>query len=166
MTRDAFWQIIEGCRPSNGDLTEHIDAIRQTLSAMPVPEIVSFQRQLDEVMGESYNADLWMVMYIIEGGCGDDAFDYYRGWLILQGPKTFGVVVNDPERLVDFLEDGGVGCAEDFLGVALVAHKQKTGDSNLPYHEPLEPELKGELLDEAGKRKRFPKLFERFWDRS
>ena len=38
-------------------------------------EIVAFQRVLDELMDESYRADLWGAAYVINGGCSDDGFE-------------------------------------------------------------------------------------------
>ncbi|MER7341367.1 DUF4240 domain-containing protein [Streptomyces sp. NPDC000075] len=32
------------------------------------------------------------------GGCSDDGFDYFCGWLITQGPEAFERVVADPGR--------------------------------------------------------------------
>ena len=32
---------------------------------------------------------LWDAAYLINGGCSDDGFDYFRGWLVDQGRETF-----------------------------------------------------------------------------
>ena len=39
-------------------------------------------------MDDSYRWDLWGAAYLANGGCSDDGFDYFRGWLIGQGRKV------------------------------------------------------------------------------
>ena len=39
------------------------------------------------------------------GGCSDDTFDYFRGWLLYQGKETYEACIEDPERLISVLEN-------------------------------------------------------------
>lgn len=39
------------------------------------------------------------------GGCSDDTFDYFRGWLLYQGKETYEACIEDPERLIPVLEN-------------------------------------------------------------
>jgi len=50
-------------------------------------------------MADSYRVDLWGAAYLINGGCSDDAFEYFRGWLIVQGRGTYERIVADPPIL-------------------------------------------------------------------
>ena len=52
-------------------------------------------------MADSYRSSLWAAVYVINGGCSHDGFDYFRGWLMLQGRETFGQAVADPGSLAD-----------------------------------------------------------------
>jgi hypothetical protein len=36
---------------------------------------------------------MWVAAYLMNGGCSDDGFDYFRGWLIAQGRTTLEQVV-------------------------------------------------------------------------
>jgi hypothetical protein len=47
----------------------------------------------------SYRTDLWGAAYIMNGGYSDDAFDYFRGWLISQGKKVFDEALDNPDSL-------------------------------------------------------------------
>jgi Protein of unknown function (DUF4240) len=38
---------------------------------------------------ESYDWNLWGAVYLMQGGCSDDAFDYFRGWLVMQGRSSW-----------------------------------------------------------------------------
>jgi hypothetical protein len=43
--------------------------------------------------------DQWGAAYLANGGCSDDGFDYFRGWLIGQGRKVYETVLADPDSL-------------------------------------------------------------------
>jgi hypothetical protein len=87
-----------------------------------------------EVMADSYRVDLWGAAYLINGGCSDDGYEYFRGWLIAQGRATFERIVADPDALAD-LPDIRVAAAfgrddvecESALGIADDAHLVATG---------------------------------------
>ena len=52
-------------------------------------------------MADSYRSSLWAAAYVINAGCSDDGFGYFRGWLMFQGRETFGQAVADPDSLAD-----------------------------------------------------------------
>jgi hypothetical protein len=58
-------------------------------ASRPAEEIVAAQQVLWDLMAESYTNPLWAAAYVINGGCSDDGFDYFRGWLIAQGREVF-----------------------------------------------------------------------------
>jgi hypothetical protein len=114
-------------------------------------------------MHESYRADLWNVVSLVEGGCGDDWFDYFRYWLILQGKETFERVLARPETIADFDPRTSDLSNQDLGGVARAAYEKQTGQADMPYDGPTGPgEFKGELLNSEGLRRRYPDLWERF----
>jgi hypothetical protein len=47
---------------------------------------------------------LWGAAYLINGGCSDDGFDYFRRWLILQGHKVFQAAIANPDSLADVVD--------------------------------------------------------------
>ncbi len=80
-------------------------------------------------MNASYTSTLWAAVYIINSGCSDDAFDYFRAWLIMQGQTTFRRVVADPEVLVEFVESDDIFW-EEIMYAPTKAHKLVTGKDN------------------------------------
>jgi hypothetical protein len=44
------------------------------------PQVVRVDRTVWTLMDRSYRNDLWAAGYLINGGCSDDGFDYFRGW--------------------------------------------------------------------------------------
>ena len=68
-----------------------------------------------------------------------DGFDYFRGWLILQGREVFEHIVADPDALADLpvIRAQAPGAAylecEDTLYIASRAYRAATGEE-LPPH--------------------------------
>jgi hypothetical protein len=110
---------------------------------------------------------LWAAAYIIGGGCSDDGFSDFRGWLICRGEKVYEAALRDPESLVEVVDDSEECQYEGFQYVAFQAWENKTGRmlSEYPRHDltcPEEPA--GEPWSEDGDDlcHRFPKLWKRF----
>ncbi|WP_329611668.1 DUF4240 domain-containing protein [Kitasatospora herbaricolor] len=106
MDTQQFWKLIEEARSQA--LTSTLDdgyAVAERAAALlalrPVQEIVAAQQAFWDLMTDSYRAPLWGAAYVINGGCSDDGFDYFRGWLITQGRETFERVITDPDALAD-----------------------------------------------------------------
>lgn len=163
MTREAFWKLIESARGS-GDVDESVEAVADAVRSLDPQEIVDFDRHLYELMAASYSWDIWGAAYLINGGCSDDGFDYFRGWLILQGQGVFEQALRDPDSLADLeILEEDVEC-EDLLYVAYEAYEAATGKEIPAASRADLPEL-GEdwdFDDDQEMKKRYPKLFARF----
>jgi hypothetical protein len=89
-------------------------------------------------MAHSYTNPLWAAAYLINGGCSDDGFEYFRGWLIAQGREVFERVVADPDALAELpivqasAADGLDLDGEDVLSTAWNAHIIATGEQLPP----------------------------------
>jgi len=163
MTTDAFWKIIETARQDDPDPDAVAAAVSTTLEGYSLDEILEFDRELSQRWVESYRWDLWAVAYIVNGGCSDDGFAYFRGWLVAKGRKYYETALADPVRAADEAEGDAEEC-EDMLSAAAVAYKAKTG--NYPAHPktgvtfPKEPA--GKPWDEDELEELYPSLWERF----
>src|SRR5262245_45798508 len=141
MNRDKFWRLIAESRQSADDCVGLAKHLFETLKRLEPPEILSFQQQMWQRLAESYRWDLWAVAYIVNGGCSDDGFEYFRGWLIAQGCDYFEAALRDPESAAIRAEPDANEC-EDILYVAPRAYQEATGqslplDSFIPRTSPL-----------------------------
>lgn len=101
MQVDRFWKIIDTARNEAADVDSRIESLRRGLSSEDLEELQSFQNHYDEQIRRSYRWDLVGAAYLINGGCSDDGFRYFRDWLISEGLKTFESALERPDTLAD-----------------------------------------------------------------
>jgi len=157
----TFWQLIESSRENaGGDPDEQADELTDLLSELPPDEIVAFDRMLHELLAAANRWDLWAAAYIINGGCSDDAFEYFRAWLVAQGERVYREALADPETLTERAEPDATN-AESLLYAAGDAYRVETG-RDLPAKVSRPSEPAGERWNEADLKHRFPKLWAAF----
>jgi hypothetical protein len=159
MNEDGFWQIIE--QSSDAVPNAQNRKLRSLLDALPIAEIKAFDRIFDELIGKAYTWDLWGAAYVLDGGCSDDGFEYFRRGLTGAGREKFEAALRDPDSLANWAEPDEVE-NEGIRYVVYRAYQAKTGTKDLPDHGirfPKEPS--GEAWSEDGDdlEKRFPKLW-------
>jgi hypothetical protein len=143
---DQFWGLIETARTSADDQSDSEAIVAravEALSALPPEEITSAYQRLDEVMKQSYLHPLWAAAYVMNGGCSDDSFDYFRAWLMLQGRSVFEAAMADPDGLAELpvvlaAVDKADFRHEDALYIPHQAHEMATGHE-LPEDLPIAP---------------------------
>ncbi|WP_055590461.1 DUF4240 domain-containing protein [Peterkaempfera griseoplana] len=172
MDIDRFWDLVEEARRSVDDPDDAQDiASRATalLAACDPREILDAQQIIWDLMATAYRAPPWAAAYLINGGCSDDGFDYFRGWVTTRGRATFEQVVADADRPADLsavrravVEGVDLEC-EEMPGIVWHAHRQATGD-DLPAdrftlsHPPLDPDWNFAFEDTARVAARLPRL--------
>ena len=131
MNRDQFWEIIDSAISSVSSTDEVALKVTQSLEQLEPSGIISFKQHQLDVEAESYRWDLWAVAYIINGGCSDDGFDYFRAWLVANGRDKFDKAMSNPESIGEWAD--GDADYEDMLYVADTAYQNKTG-TQLPHN--------------------------------
>jgi len=168
MKTDDFWAVIERAtadRPASpGDVAKRAAA---ELATRDPAEIVAWDQHLGKVMAASGKEDLWAAAYLINGGCSDDGFDNFRGWLIAHGRTAVASAVREPDSLAEMAviraaaQNGAVFEAEEVLTVAAAAYSQATGTDLPPSQPPPPPPDPADLWDfddEDEMHRRLPRL--------
>ncbi len=159
----SFWIIVDATTGVREDV--QLRRLRSALDAMSPEEIVSFETEFQETLARSYSWKLWGAAYLMNGGCSDDCFDYFRAWLISRGKAVFDGAVANPDSLADLQDFPQEAEFEEIMYVGAEAYKAKTG-SDLPntvFSRAKRPEL-GEDWDFDDPRemaRRYPKLSKR-----
>jgi len=167
MDKAGFWEIIDESRKAaDGDPEEQLVTLGEILQALPPDEIVSFDRHLSEYHSRADHWDLWGAAYIIGGGCSDDGFMDFRGWLISRGEKAYEAALADPESLVNVVKDHDGECqVEGYQYIASQVWEEKTGKSynDFPTHDlPRGQDTAGTPWEEEDLEERFPQLSKKF----
>jgi hypothetical protein len=168
MRTDDFWAVIERAtaeRPAApGDVAKRAAA---ELAGWEPAEIVTWQQHLDKVMAASGTEDLWAAAYLINGGCSDEGFDNFRGWLIAHGREAVSRAVHEPDSLAEMpvvkaaADTGAVFEAEPVLSIAADAYAQATGAELPPSAAPPtrpDPAELWDFDDEEEMQRRLPRL--------
>jgi hypothetical protein len=175
MDREQFWALIEAARAATGGDCRALTAqLVAALGERSVNDVLAWDRIHGDLMAESYRRDLWGAAYLINGGCSDDGFDYFRGWLLGQGHARWQAALADPDSLADhpevrvnrpYQEPYVYLECEDILGVAYRAYESLTGQEftvEVAGVRPWPPAELGEdwdFDDAAEMRARYPRLW-------
>ena len=157
MSDDLFWQLIEETAPQDGSSNEHLCELQTALSAFGRRALRTFQKILLQQRERANRWDLWAVAFILRGGCGDDAFDYFRSWLVLQGRERFESTLSDPTVIAEFTKGNDPTC-EGLLWVAEDAYEEA-------YDAPM-PTVTSQAIDPTGipwEEDDLPILFPKLW---
>ncbi|MBI2813419.1 MAG: DUF4240 domain-containing protein [Opitutae bacterium] len=162
MNRDEFWQLIDSTRPKGLWAALHSGAMEIKLETLSEEEIISFEQHFRGLMAESYRWDLWGAAYIVNRGCSDDGFEYFRAWLISQGKRYYEKCLRNPEAVGARAERDDRTEDEEFMYCAAEAYREKTGRELPSIEVPRSPRPVGETWEESDLPKLFPKLAKKF----
>ncbi len=172
MDIERFWEIVESSRQdieldgADGNMERQLDGLRRRLLELPPEEIVDFRDRLLERMNAAFQWELWGAAYLIGGGCSDDGFTDFRGWLISMGQDIFERALADSESLVDVANAPGVEDVffEEFLNVPAHAYEEATGRKIPEYTGQIPSEPAGKKWSEEGDEleRRFPRLWKKY----
>ncbi|GGN51884.1 hypothetical protein FHR83_009264 [Actinoplanes campanulatus] len=163
MSVDRFWELVDAARASAQDPSDADqvgERARQLLDELPLDEVAGLARAEWELRARSYRVDLWGAAYLINGGCSDDGFEYFRGWLIAQGREVFERAVADPDTLagVPAVRTAQDLESEEMFGVATSVYWERAGEA--PPDTVGYPQLGDfwDFDDDDEVRRRFPRL--------
>ena len=171
MTTDdeRWWDLVDRARREAGAEEPRARAalLVDWLSRLDVDEIVAFDRFFLERVNGVYRTELWEIAYIMNGGCSDDGFDYFLGWLISEGKQRYLAALADPRAAAEEVDadDEPFEC-EEMWGVACRAFVAKTDQSQETYYEQHAPNVPrsniAEPFDEDNVKERHPEVVARF----
>ena len=162
MTEAQFWELIHASRQAGSDCDAQADALQAMLSELSGQEIIEFDEIFFHKCIEAYRWDLWGVAYLINGGCSDDCFEYFRCWLIGQGEAAYKQVLADPQSILSLLEgDEELDC-EALMYASGYAYESLAGEALPVVARDYPDEPVGEPWEEDDLESRFPKVAKRY----
>ena len=176
MDEEQFWAIVQTAVDEAGnDEDEYLEVAKRELSKLSLKEMIGFRLRTDKLLYDSYTSEMWCAGYLMNGGCSDDGFEYFRLWVISRGRKVYEAALANPDNLIDYIaEDAEVDFFEFelFWYVAIDAFEEATeadlydyiDDDNFTTREGNYPnfEFNWDEEDPESMKKLCPRLFERF----
>lgn len=176
MNEDQFWAIVQKAVDEAGDdEDEYLEVVMHELSKLSLKEMVGFRLRTDKLLYDSYTSEMWCAGYLMNGGCSDDGFEYFRLWVISRGRKVYEAALANPDNLIDYIaEDADMDFFEFelFWYVAIDAFEEATDadlydyidDDNFTTREGNYPnfEFNWDEEDPESMKKLCPRLFEQF----
>lgn len=96
-----LWQLVDASK-SPAEPTASVLMLRQRLGKLPADDIVRIDEDFRRQLARAYSWRVWGAAYLINGGCSDDCFVYFRAWLIMQGRTVFEATLRDPDSLAGY----------------------------------------------------------------
>ncbi len=163
MLETQFWSIIDTSRASANDCDSQIVELQRLLGALSPAELIEFDYIFRQKVIEAYRWDLWGIAYLINGGCSDDAFEYFRYWLIGRGETAYRSILANPEAILDYLEEEDDPECEGLIYASQDAYETLTGIEmpRVPMAYPQEPT--GARWEEEDLLNLFPQVAAKYW---
>jgi hypothetical protein len=173
MTLHEFWHHIESAKHSSPRIADMPASLAHRLSQLPDSQLVDFSSHFHDCFERANDGCLWVAAIVIRrGGCSDDSFDYFIGWLIAQGRQVFEAALANPDSLAELesFEGGGEAVQlEAILSADVDAYQMRTGSDDWRDFEFLRTRPQSGTrnrdflrLSDEEMRELFPKLAARF----
>ena len=123
---NIFWDIIEIARNNSENNSEFIEVLSNNLESFKATEIRRFEKIFLTKFEELNYWEIWALAYIVQRGCGNDGFDYFKSWVISKGQKAFETIKDlDVNKLKTFFDEDSQ--LEEMLNLAENVYELKTG---------------------------------------
>jgi len=174
LDENVFWNIIDKSLKNTNNQEEQEQFLIREISTLTPHEMIGFRLRTDKLLCDTYNSEMWCAGYIMNGGCSDDAFEYFRNWIISRGQEVFYKAKENPDNLIsEVSNDIEFYDFESFWYVALEAFNEKTGkdlydyidNENFKTKEGQYPQFEFTWQEDnpESMKKICPKLFEKMW---
>ena len=174
LDENMYWSIIEKSLQNTNSQDEQEQFLIREISKLTPKEMIGFRLRTDKLLYDTYNSEMLCAGYIMNGGCSDDGFEYFRNWIISRGKDTYYKAKQNPDSLINAADDNAdMYDFERFWYVALEAFEQKTGkdlydyidEDNFKTREGYYPKIEFNWKEENPKsmEKICPKLYAKFW---
>jgi hypothetical protein len=175
LDEDLFWSILDTSLQNFTNQDEQEQVLIQEIENLTPKEMVGFRLRTDKLLYDTYTSEMWCAGYLMNGGCSDDGFEYFRNWVISRGKSTYYKAKQNPDSLISEVnDDTEIYDFESFWYVALVAFNNKTGKDLYDYidndkfttKEGQYPGLEDTWQEDKPEtmKKICPRLYEKFWD--
>jgi hypothetical protein len=176
MDESVFWQLLQDSVKESEDYNSDTASILvEKLVEMDKESILEFEQVLRSKLIEAENFTVMIPLQVFDSFIGEDAFLYYRCWLVSRGKEVYEKSFEDPDHLATVVDEDTETEFSELLDVTTEAYSIKTGiddeDETFPRDvavmkgldiDDFSRETKGEEWSEDDIPKLAPKLWAMF----
>lgn len=134
LDENVYWNIIHKSLTNTSDQDDQEQFLIKEIEKLSPKEMIGFRLRTDKLLYDTYNSEMWCAGYIMNGGCSDDGFEYFRNWIISRGKATYYKAKENPDNLISEVIEGQEFYEfESFWYVALRAFEHRTGKDLYEY---------------------------------
>jgi len=134
LDEETFWEIIRKSLQSTKSQRAQTEYLISEIGKLTPKEMIGFRLRTDYLLYQTYNSGMWCAGSIMNGGCSDDGFEYFRCWVISRGKDTYYNAKANPDYLISEVVEGVEFYEfESFWYVALKAFDYKTSKALYDY---------------------------------
>jgi hypothetical protein len=89
-----FWELVTSARRYGAGLMS--GGLRALLVREGAEVAAGFAKRWEDLTTSLYSWSAWDVAYVMQGGCSDDSFEYFRSWMITLGRQAVEEFIEDP----------------------------------------------------------------------
>jgi hypothetical protein len=127
LDEDIFWAIIDESLKNSKAQEEQEQLLVNKIEKLTPKEIIGFHLRTNKLLYDTYTSEMWCAGYIMNGGCSDDGFEYFRSWIISRGKEVYYIAKEHPDNLISEAKNDEMYDFEGFSYIALQAFENKTG---------------------------------------
>jgi len=101
-----FWNIVDKSSENNNNQQDQETFLIREIEKLTPKEIIGFRLRTDKLLYDTYNSKMWCAGYIMNGGCSDDGFEYFRNWVISRGKDVYYKAKENPDTLINQKNNG------------------------------------------------------------
>jgi hypothetical protein len=113
MNETAFWDIINSAREIyQSDIDKRREYIENALSKHSIKEIIKFNNISETLIARAKDNGIHeFLCNVFKDEISNNSFDFFVGWLILQGSALYKQTIKDPDFLKEVI---GINFNDDF----------------------------------------------------
>jgi hypothetical protein len=176
LDEDLYWAIIDKSLKNTKNQEAQEQFLIKEIGKLTPKQMIGFRLRTDKLLHDTYNSEMWCAGYIMNGGCSDDGFEYFRNWVISRGKEIYYKAKQNPDNLISEVDENAEMYEfESFWYVALEAFQEKTGkdlydyidDDNFKTKEGQYPQIEFTWQEEnpGSMKKICPKLYDKLWNK-
>jgi hypothetical protein len=135
MQEARYWTIINNSLQGAANSAEQEKNLMKEFEKLSLTDLIAFQLQSQKLVIKAYTSHLWCAAYLLNGGCSDSGFEFFKRWLVAQGEKIYYDAIKNPDTLVSFVGKVDEFYFDEFYDPLYQVYEEKTG---LGIHDALD----------------------------